>query len=68
MNGDVLEEEVDASILDKHNWLVAKGLRGEELIHALYTDDYGALPARLSIRGQVLTGESVDINIYGHCD
>ena len=64
VNGDGFEEVVDASILDKHDRFVAKGLRGKELIHALYTDDYGAPPRRLSVAGQAPDGTSVDINIY----
>jgi hypothetical protein len=64
VNGDGFEEQVDASILEKHDRLIAEGVRGKELIHALYTDDYGAPPRRLSIKGQAPDGQVVDINIY----
>jgi len=63
VDGSLQELDKGAFFLKKLSELRAQGFSGKELVHALLSDDWGAPPLYVKIKGESESGEKVDITI-----
>jgi hypothetical protein len=63
VDGGLQEFDKGTSFLKKLSELKAQGFSGKELIHALLTDDWGAPPLYVKIKGKDEAGNNIDITI-----
>lgn len=63
VDGGLYELEAEPELLARMRQLQAQGLAGKQLIHQLVTDDWGAPPVFVDIRGATPDGSTVDVRI-----
>ena len=63
IDGGLMQFDAEPNVLRRLSALERQGLRGKQLIHALFTDDWGPPPTVVEICGKTPDGNLVEIRI-----
>jgi hypothetical protein len=63
VDGSLHEFDEGSSFLKKLSELSAQAISGKELVNTLITDDWGAPPLYVKIKGESEAGDNIDITI-----
>jgi hypothetical protein len=61
VNGGVQDMAAEDDFVEKYRQLVNAGVSGRELVHELFTDDWGPPPQNIKVSGTTAKGEKIEI-------